>query len=398
MKHLLRKVRSLYTFDFFLLNILHAFNDGYRISIVLFLPFIAKDLNLDLTTVGFLGSVFSTLGIIFAIPAGQIALKIGGMRTLIFAMFLYAIGFLLTGFASNTSILILTFIIAGFGFSIFHPIGFALVAKWASKENRGQQIGTFSAWGEIGKIGIASAVTFVIGYLGWRYASAVYAIPALLIACCVLWYFSKHIHPDAVKEKQSPHIRFREILKHHAFVITLIAGFFDVIASSALLLFLPFLLLEQGISATIIGLYAAAYFVGNLIGKTYIGKFVDRWGSKTLFIFSEVAMAIGIVLLLSTNDPIVLFISTLFVGAFSLGTVPAIQAMVSESSEHHGNFEKSFAVSSLVASIAAAMAPFSLGVISDAFSIQMAFFMMAFFAILAAIPASILVFQLRDKK
>jgi len=66
-------------------------------SFLLLLPFIAKDLILNLTQVGFLGTLFNSMSIMLALPAGYIAKKVGGMKTLILALFVYAVGFLTTG-------------------------------------------------------------------------------------------------------------------------------------------------------------------------------------------------------------------------------------------------------------------------------------------------------------
>lgn len=67
---------------FFHLSLLHIFNDGFQASFVLLLPFIAKDQSLNLTKVGLLGTILNVSGIILAIPAGNIAAKIGGFKTL----------------------------------------------------------------------------------------------------------------------------------------------------------------------------------------------------------------------------------------------------------------------------------------------------------------------------
>jgi NADH:ubiquinone oxidoreductase subunit 4 (subunit M) len=61
--------------------------------------------------------------------------------------------------------------------------------------------------------------------------------------------------------------------------------------------------------------------------------------------------------------------------------------MVSDSAEHHGNFEKTFAVNALVASIATTSAPLLLGFISDRLGIIAAFNTMALLALIATIPA-----------
>jgi sugar phosphate permease len=61
--------------------------------------------------------------------------------------------------------------------------------------------------------------------------------------------------------------------------------------------------------------------------------------------------------------------------------------MVTESVEHHGNFEKAFGIEGFVSSLGIALAPVALGFVSDKFGIISAFYVMAGSALLAAIPA-----------
>src|SRR6266480_8091118 len=95
--------------NFLLLNILHIFNDGYEASFLLLLPFIAKDLHINLAQVGILGTINNALSIIIAFPAGVLAAKYGGLKTLIVGLFVYSIGYLLTGFSPSFFLLFGTF-------------------------------------------------------------------------------------------------------------------------------------------------------------------------------------------------------------------------------------------------------------------------------------------------
>ncbi|MGE5042379.1 MAG: hypothetical protein ACM3IJ_05770, partial [Candidatus Levyibacteriota bacterium] len=73
------------------------------------------------------------------------------------------------------------------------------------------------------------------------------------------------------------------------------------------------------------------------------------------------------------------------------------QTMVTDSIEHHGNFEKPLSFYSFVSNIAASVSTVGLGFISDHFGIQNAFMVNASFAFLAIIPASIFLFTRPNK-
>ena len=137
-----------------ILYLLHIANDGYRTSLLLLLPFVAQSFQINLTQVGLLGTTMNALEAALAIPAGMIALRIGGMKTLFIALISYSIGYVLMSLAPHVFIVFVAFIFAGVGFSLFHPVAFAIVARMATKQNRGSLMGSFTAIGDIGRIGL----------------------------------------------------------------------------------------------------------------------------------------------------------------------------------------------------------------------------------------------------
>jgi len=148
--------------DFTQINFLHICNDGFQASFLLLLPFIAKDFHLSLTQVGVLGTLQNAVLVALALPTSYIALKIGGMRTLLLAICLYALGFIGMTFSPVFLWLIPMFILGGFGFGLFHPSAFSVIAARATKETRGRAMGNFTAIGEVGRIGISAIMTFLV--------------------------------------------------------------------------------------------------------------------------------------------------------------------------------------------------------------------------------------------
>lgn len=383
MKALIKK----YTTQFWALNILHILNDGYKAGILLLLPFIAKELHITLTQVGFLGSIISGFGIILALPAAYIAKKLGGMKALIFALSLYGIGYVATSIASSFLLLLITFSMTGIGFALFHPIGFALIAKWSTKQTRGKQMGEFTALGEVGRIALSVPLTFIIAYLGWHITTFLYAAVALSTAIVFYLLFLAKKETVTVKEKPPIQMSLKAIMTHKLFIFAVITNFFDYFAGSSLVLFLPFLLLLRGIDPSLLGLFTAFFFIGNFAGKTILGRFVDRFTTTRVLVIAELCMASLIILLANATTVIFIILLAIFLGMFTKGTSPIVQTMISESADHHGNFEKTFGIASLVGSIATTLAPIVLGIISDMFGIVTAFIVMAGFALFAIIPA-----------
>ncbi len=369
------------------LNILHILNDGFQASFLLLLPFIEKDLSITLTEVGMLGGIMGLSGILLALPSSHIAAKYGGFKILVYALSIYAFGYITTSMARAFPILFLTFLLGSIGFGVFHPIAFALISKWSDKESRGRQMGNFTAIGDIGRIGIAASLTFIIAYIGWRSTSLLYGLVAILVFCYL--YFFHISKNDQIEEKKQVTLEnsYRYLLRHKGFLLASITGVLDSFASSSLFVFLPFLLLTKGIQLSFLGSFTAAFFIGNFVGKTLLGRFVDRYGGIKVFVLSEISMALLIVILSSASLLPLIIIVSIMLGALTKGTVPVAQTLVSQSVEDQENHEKAFGIHSLFTNIATTVSPILLGLISDTYGIVYAFYLSACFAVVATIPA-----------
>lgn len=372
------------------LNILHIFNDGFQASMLLLLPFIAKDLHASYAQSGLLGAAMNTLQVFLALPAGYVAVRFGGLRVLIIGALLSALGFIGVAFGPTLAILVLLFFLAGVGFAVFHPIAFSMVARAAEKKSIGRTMGLFTATGDVGRIGLTAVITVLIVQFGWRNTALIYGFAGFLVFFMFVKYLFVSAHSPSIQEihaKPQKPLRLLEILKQPAFLMANLAGMLDSFASSSLFVFLPFLYLQKGIDAKILGSFTATFFIGNILGKYYLGRFVDIFGNSRVFITAELSMALFVVLLASTHSFVFIIIFSIVLGALTKGTVPVFQAMLSESVQNHGQYEKAYGLCALLVSSTTVIAPFVLGWVSDMYGIVASFYIVASFALLAIIPA-----------
>ncbi|MBI5122235.1 MFS transporter [Candidatus Roizmanbacteria bacterium] len=369
---------------------LHFFNDGFLASIILLLPFIAKDLSLSLTQVGFLGSIFSVSGIILSLPVGFISSRFGAIRVLTVALLFYGLGFLLTSLSHSYTFLIIAFSIAAISFGVFHPVSFSLVTRLSKKETLGRIMGDFMATGEFGRICLSGFLSFIAFSIGWRQTSLIYVvISGLLLLIFFFFNFSQNqinINENMETTPQEQ-INFIKIMKNKSFVLALFINFFDNLASSPLFIFLPFLLISKGINPSILGAFTTAFFIGNLIGKMALGRLTDKYKNTNVFIVAELLMIIFIILLAYSNLIFFIILFSIILGSLTMGTSPIRTTMITESNEHHGSYEKAFGISSFIASISSALAPIILGYVADLYGIVNSFNLTAVFAFLAVVSA-----------
>ncbi len=226
---------------------LHFFNDGFLASIILLLPFIAKDLKLNLTQVGFLSSVFSLSGILLSLPIGHLSNRLGAVKILIFTIIFYCLGFLFTGLSHSYIFLMFAFFVMSIAFGSFHPPSFSLVTRWSKKEKLGRTIGDFTAIGEFGRICLSGFVSFIAFSIGWKQTSFIYVIISTLLLFVFLFFHFKNTernNKESTKESQRQ-INFIEIIKNRKFLIVLLINFLTISPVHLFLFFFRFYLLKK---------------------------------------------------------------------------------------------------------------------------------------------------------
>lgn len=380
----------------FYFNALHLFNDGLEASLLLLLPFIAKDLHINLAQVGLLGTMVQVLEIFISFPAGYFASRLWGFKTFIAGVFLYSLGFLLTGFAQSFFLIVLTFFIAGIGFGSFHSIALGAVARKSESKSRGRIMSNFMAIGDIGKIALSTVLSFLAVSIGWRNTSHLYALCGFILLIFVAQPIFKMENFAKLNKNGEEHLPFKHFLKNKQFVFANFTNFLDSLSSSSIYIFLPFLLIKRGINPAVLGGFTAMYFIGNLIGRLFLGRLTDKHGASKIFVSSELLMALFIYLLANTPSQIMILVISVLLGMFARGTTPITKTMVSQSIEKFGNFEKGFGINSVISSTATSLSPLLLGLVSNSHGVTSAFNISASIALLATLPA--LAFYSEKKK
>ncbi len=376
------------------LSFLHFLNDGIRTTFVILLPFIAKDLSLNFTSVGFLGSSQPLLAGILALPAGFITARIGGFRLLIILLLVYSIGALGVASSLNIFMLIPMFLLGALGFGMFHTVGFILVAASSDKSNVGRNMGNFTSIGDIGRVALPPLAIFAASFFGWRTTMVFVSIIGFVIYVLSQFFLKKEKHLQNSALKKESYGDFIKntllLLKIRKLRFVILSGILDSLASNPIYLFLPFLLILKGVTASQLGGLMGAFFVGSLIGKFLLGRGVDKFGNLKIFILSELGMAgLIISLVLAANHLLTLLILLFFLGIFTKGTSPVVQTMFSNLT-HKLHHHKIYAVSILFLALAEALAEIGMGPVADGFGVTMIFYLCAVFAISAIIPILVL--------
>lgn len=252
-------------------------------------PYIEKELHITDSEFGLLGTAFTLVYALAAVPFGYWGDR-GIRKTVIgVGVAIWSVATLLSGFARNYFQLFLSRAVVGVGEASYYPSGTSLLSDYFPKEQRSR---VMSVWGAGSTIGIAigfAAGGFIAEKLGWRAAFFFAAVPGLLFA--MLAFAMREPLRGAVEEKGRAVAKtadaslrtFVALLKIPTLRATIVAQtlLFFVLASNAF--WLPTYLQRRfELSSGKAGLLSGVVIVvGGLIGTLAGGWLADRRALKT---------------------------------------------------------------------------------------------------------------------
>ena len=310
----------------------HVLHDGFSDALYVLLPLWATEFNLTLTGVGVLKTVYTAGMALSQIPAGILAERWGERRLLAVGTAVTALGYLAVAVAAGGMLPLMAFLlVAGLGSGVQHPLASCLVSRAYETGPRRAALGTYNFAGDLGKIAVPAAIALTASLAGWRGASAVYALlglgGALLIA--VALHRLRAGDADGATEKIQLWAGGWGIRDARGFQALAAVGMIDTATRTALLTFLPFLLLAKGLTVAGLGLALAVLFAGGAAGKFVCGLVAERVGIVRTVILTELATACGIVAV--ALGPLTVALGVLLpLGVALNGTSSALYATVAD--------------------------------------------------------------------
>jgi MFS family permease len=275
----------------------HVLHDGFSDALYVLLPLWAAEFRLTLTQVGVLKAVYTGGMAVSQVPAGLLAERWGERRLLAAGTAVAALGYVAVATSASGMLpLVGLLLVSGLGSGVQHPLSSSLVAHAYETGPRRAALGTYNFAGDIGKIAVPAAVALVAGLVGWRVAGAVYGLlglaGAVVIAAVLGWL--KAGGADVQAEKLTLAGGGWGIRDARGFQALSAVGMIDTATRTALLTFLPFLLLERGLTVAGVGIALAVLFAGGAAGKFVCGLVAERVGIVRTVVLTELATALGI--------------------------------------------------------------------------------------------------------
>ena len=174
-----------------------------RVNISTAAPLIARDLDLDNTSLGLVFSAFAFPYALFQLIGGWIADRFGAWLVLTACLVIVAVSTALTGAASGLASLVAIRLALGFGQGAAFPTATRAMASWTPSASWGFAQGIVHASARIGNALAPSLVTALLAFGSWRVVFVILGLATLLWPSIWIWFFrdSPHRHPRVTAEQ-----------------------------------------------------------------------------------------------------------------------------------------------------------------------------------------------------
>jgi MFS family permease len=303
--------------------LMHLVNDGCFVALYPILPLIAAEFGLSYAQVGMLKTALSGASTAFQLPMALLAERFGEITFLALGMAWVAAGLMIIGLAGSfLQILLLTFC-AGTGGSVQHPVASSFISREYDGRGRASALGILNFAGDLGKFIVPAIFALSLTLYGWRWSLFSLGAVSLLFAG-LFWLTMRHRDHRAptLQHTTAPMAKGWGILHPTTFAGLLSMGVLDASVRNALLTFIPFLLMEKGITEASASLMLTVIFAGGALGKLGCGLLADRLGTTRMIVVTEILT--GTFVLLMLPAPQLVILPTLFLLGFFLNGTSSI--------------------------------------------------------------------------
>ena len=342
----------------------HSYNDMYFYILPKLISLFRIELGLTYTETGLIMTVFMANVALFSTAWGSLGNKLGYNRLLFLGFIVASLGLLAVTLVSNYTVLILLVALTGIGVSTFHPLTTAMVSFNTRKP--GLSMGVFEGSGAAGTIFASIVISLLINIWGWRWTTALLALPGFFLAYAFLNKMRPGNQLKQLKEVGRP-------TTVHLLILFFVGRTVRGLAAGAVLAFLPTYILETWLLRPNIGpLVYSTFFLGGLAGAILFGHLADRFSHIGLVTVSTFMPALFMFLITQRISLPLGIIFIIILGACFVGFYPPHNRWIAEGIKQ-GQRGKFFGLGMALETLAVAISPFLFGFIADRFSLIISF-------------------------
>jgi predicted MFS family arabinose efflux permease len=287
------------------------------------LPEMARDLDVSISTAGYLVTVFAGTVVVATTPLAAITQRVSRKSLIIIVLAVIAAANLLAAVAPTYGVLVAARILGGLAHGLFWAVVAAYAAHLVPAHQLGRAVAITAGGGTAAFVAGVPVGTALGNAFGWRTAFTIFGVVVALLALVVIRFLPpvEHRVERAAGEVAVPLRRdasFRAVLLLCAVILLLLTGqnaFYTYIA--------PWLTevstFEPGSVALVLFLYGGA----GIVGLVAAGYAADRFPRKAFVGVVSVVMAAVLVLALATAEEAVVLAAVVVWGA-AFGGIPAL--------------------------------------------------------------------------
>jgi FSR family fosmidomycin resistance protein-like MFS transporter len=324
----------------------HAINDASFAIVPAVLPLIVTDFSLTYSDVGVLYAAILTVMVLVQPLMGDLADKFNELDLLAIGGFLIFLSFACVFFAGSYVQIFIFNMIYAIGYSIFHPVSYAVLSRVSSDaKSHTRTMGVSGASGDFGNFVALVSTGVIASYLGWRtpflilglFALSGVSIYLLFIRSSKKTSFSTlYNHTDSRPEttKQGQGV----MSKHSMYVMILIslcmgAGYRTFINFTTLFL-TDVVKISPAASASMFSLFVLAAAMGSF-SSFYIAKFIGL--KKAIILESAIAsIAMSLFPMKFMRSIPLLMISLLLNGFVLSAAYPILYSIIAQVASYGG--------------------------------------------------------------
>jgi predicted MFS family arabinose efflux permease len=368
-----------------------------RFALVYLSPFIAKDLNLNNTQIGML---VSALGITWALSGyfttAWAEAQNKKKAVFIGAVVLFSLASITSGLATGFVMLLLSRLLMGFFEGPTLPLIQAFIAKEASPNRIGLNMGILQSFGST-LFGFLLAPVLLVALAtqyGWRSTFFIAGIPGLIMAF-LCWRFIQPQTAETPQTNAAESLSFSELLQYKNMRIAFVLACLFMTWLNSCMTFMPKYFTEvQGFTEAEMGKTMGLMGVASLIAGIFVTALSERFGRKpiiSLFILVGLLFPLAIVFLKGSG----LQIPMMFVGYFMFGTFPLVLGAIPSATVPSHSTGKAIGLIAGAGEIfGGVLMPFVCGILADKYGLSFPFYI----STIAAFLALILSFSIEETK
>lgn len=345
----------------------HALHDGLVDMLYALLPLLREAFGLSYAEVGLIRAANRVATASLQIPAGLLAERMGERVLLTLGTAIAGFAFIGLGFSAGFISLLVFIFLAGTGAAFQHPLSSTLIAEAYPAAGRRTALGTYNAFGDVGKFLFMGLAILLTGFgLPWQAPVLGYGVVALItaaVALALLRQSGAGARPLPHREHSAARGKGWGIRHRTGFLSLGVIAALDNTTRNGFLTFVAFLMMEKGVPTAWAGAAVLVTVFGGMCGKLACGLLAERVGIARSIAITELATGGGILLVLAAPQLYAFFLLPLL-GVFLNGTSSIIYGSVGNLIEDD-KLARAYGLIYTLGSVCGLVAPLAYGLLAD---------------------------------